>query len=122
VLPAELQSPDMVFFATTPSTCRHHAEAKALIDELVTAPAKLSTRRGHAAWRISNYGVPCEALKVAKPLKGHFDDDWLLAKNCSVFVRAPPSNKLDWLQRRIESDCEGLHRQRTWRKHIIARY
>jgi hypothetical protein len=40
LLPAELQSPDMVFFAAIPSTCRHYAEAKAFIDWLVAAPAK----------------------------------------------------------------------------------
>jgi len=40
LLPAELQSPDLVFVAAMPLTCRHPAEAKALIDFLTGAPAK----------------------------------------------------------------------------------
>jgi molybdate transport system substrate-binding protein len=40
LLPAELQSPDLVFLAAMPLTCRHPAEAKALIDFLADAPAK----------------------------------------------------------------------------------
>jgi molybdate transport system substrate-binding protein len=40
LLPAELQSPDLVFLAAIPSTCRHPAEAKVLIDFLAGAPAK----------------------------------------------------------------------------------
>jgi len=35
-----LQSPDLVFLAAMPLTCRHPAEAKALIDFLADAPAK----------------------------------------------------------------------------------
>jgi molybdate transport system substrate-binding protein len=40
LLPAELQSHDLVFLAAIPSTCRHPAEAKVLIDFLAGAPAK----------------------------------------------------------------------------------
>jgi len=40
LLPAELQSPDLVFLAAIPSTCRHPAEAKALIDFLASESAK----------------------------------------------------------------------------------
>ena len=40
LLPSELQSPDLVFLAAIPSTCRHPAEAKALIDFLASASAK----------------------------------------------------------------------------------
>lgn len=40
ILPAELQSPDLSFWAGVASTCRHPAEAKALIDFLTGSPAK----------------------------------------------------------------------------------
>jgi molybdate transport system substrate-binding protein len=40
LLPAELQAPDLVFFAAMPWTCRQPFEAKTLIDFLIGAPAK----------------------------------------------------------------------------------
>jgi molybdate transport system substrate-binding protein len=40
LLPAKLQTPDLVFFAGTPRTCRQPAEAKAFIDFLAGEAAK----------------------------------------------------------------------------------
>jgi len=40
LLPAELQSPDLSFWAGVASTCRHPAEAKVLINFLASEPAK----------------------------------------------------------------------------------
>ena len=40
LLPPELQSPDLIFLAVIPSTCRHAAESKALIDFLSGPAAK----------------------------------------------------------------------------------
>lgn len=40
LLPAELQSPDLVFFAAIPSICRQPIEAKTLIDFLTGAAAR----------------------------------------------------------------------------------
>jgi hypothetical protein len=40
LLPAELQAPDLVFFAAMPWTCRQPFEAKTLIDFLTGASAK----------------------------------------------------------------------------------